>query len=215
MKVGILWDLDGTLLDTLDDLADSVNYALEQFGYPLRTRSEIRRFLGGGAKHLLAQAVPEGADAQPVGACFWNHYRVHCGDKTRPYEGIARVLEQLKDRYPMAVVSNKPDAAVKVLCAEHFPGIYARGESPECPKKPAPDMVNQTMEVLGIDACVYVGDSEVDVQTAQNVGVPCLSVLWGFRDRDEIEEAGGNRFCEDPADLPEMLEQMIRDLTAE
>ena len=213
MKVGILWDLDGTLLDTLQDLADSVNYALEQFGYPRRSLEEIRRFVGGGAKHLLAQAVPEGADAEPVGNCFWYHYEAHCQDKTCPYEGVVQVLDQLKDRYPMAVVSNKPDDAVKPLCAKHFPGIYARGERPDWPRKPAPDMVRQTMDVLGIDTCVYVGDSEVDVQTARNAGVPCLSVLWGFRDREEIEAAGGNRFCTDPAALPEMLEEMIRDLT--
>ena len=214
MKVGILWDLDGTLLDTLDDLADSVNYGLEQHGHPRRSREEIRRFVGGGAKHLLAQAAPEGADIYPVQESFWSHYSAHCQDKTKPYEGILSALERL-GKYPMAVVSNKPDAAVKPLCAQHFPGMYARGVDWDCPRKPAPDMVNQTMEILGIDICVYVGDSEVDVQTAQNAGVPCLSVLWGFRDRDEIEEAGGNRFCEDPADLPEMLEQMIRDLTAE
>ena len=214
MKIGILWDLDGTLLDTLDDLADSVNYALEQFGYPLRERDEIRRFVGGGAKHLIGQAIPEGAEIYPVQECFWNHYRVHCQDKTKPYAGILQTLTQL-EKYPMAVVSNKPDGAVKILCAEHFPGIYARGVSPECPRKPAPDMVKRTMELLGIDSCIYVGDSEVDVQTAKNAGVPCLSVLWGFRSRQEIEEAGGQNFCECVEGLVDMLETMIRHLTME
>ena len=214
MKVGILWDLDGTLLDTMEDLADAVNDALGKCGYPLRSRDEIRRFVGGGARCLLEQAVPAGADARPAQKYFWEYYSVHCRDKTKPYPGIMEALEALK-HYPMAVVSNKPDGAVKPLCAQHFPGMYARGESPECPKKPAADMVRRTMADIGVDICVYVGDSEVDVQTARNADLPCLSVLWGFRDRDEIEKAGGNRFCCDPAALPEMLEEMIRDLTAE
>lgn len=215
MKVGILWDLDGTLLDTLEDLADSVNHALEQFGYPRRSLEEIRRFVGNGARRLIALAVPEGEDPEPVFEAFHTYYDAHCRIKTRPYDGILEALDILGRKYPMAVVSNKPDSAVKTLCADYFPGLYARGERPDCPRKPAPDMVKQTMDALGIDTCVYVGDSEVDVQTARNAGVPCLSVLWGFRDREEIEAVGGNRFCTDPAELPEMLEEMIRDLTAE
>ena len=214
MKVGILWDLDGTLLDTLDDLADAVNYALGQFGYPLRTRKEIRRFVGGGAKRLIRQAVPEGADPQPVQECFWNHYAAHCQDKTAPYPGVLEVLEKLR-HYPMAVVSNKPDVAVKPLCQQHFPGIYALGERSDCPRKPAPDMVYRAMADIGVETCIYVGDSEVDVLTAKNAGVPCLSVLWGFRDRDEIREAGGERFCDQVSGLVSMLEEMIRDLTAQ
>ena len=212
MKIGILWDLDGTLLDTLQDLADSVNYALEQFGYPLRSLEEVRRFVGGGARNLIRQAAPEGADVDAVQECFWNHYSIHCQDKTQPYAGICQVLEKLS-KYPMAVVSNKPDGAVKPLCAQHFPGVYALGVSPEYPRKPAPDMVRRAMAEIGVDTCVYVGDSEVDVQTARNADVPCLSVLWGFRDREEIATAGGTHFCADPGNLPEMLEAMIRDLT--
>ena len=214
MKVGILWDLDGTLLDTMEDLADAVNHALDRCGYPVRTLEEIRSFVGGGAKCLLEQSVPEGADARPAQNFFWEYYSVHCQDKTKPYPGIPNVLDALK-HYPMAVVSNKPDDAVKPLCARHFPGIYALGERPDCPRKPAPDMVRRAMADIGVESCVYVGDSEVDVQTAKNADVPCLSVLWGFRNRDEIEAAGGNCFCNDPAALPEMLEAMIRDLTAE
>ena len=214
MKIGILWDLDGTLLDTMDDLADAVNYALGRCGYPLRSLEEIRRFVGGGAKCLLEQSVPAGADARPAQEYFWEYYSVHCQDKTRPYPGVMEVLQSLK-RYPMAVVSNKPDDAVKPLCARHFPGIYALGERTDCPRKPAPNMVKKAMADIGVESCVYVGDSEVDVLTAKNAGVPCLSVLWGFRDRGEIEKAGGNRFCTDPEGLPEELEQMIRDLTAQ
>ena len=212
MKVGILWDLDGTLLDTLDDLMDGVNYALNQFGYPLRTLEEIRRFVGNGAKNLIDRAVPEGEDPRPVLECFQTYYAAHCQIKTRPYEGIATALEQLKG-YPMAVVSNKPDGAVKTLCAQYFPGLYARGERPDCPRKPAPDMILRTLEDLGVDVCIYVGDSEVDVVTAKNAGVPCLSVLWGFRDRPEIEKAGGKYFCAYVDLLAETLEAMIRDLT--
>ena len=214
MKVGILWDLDGTLLDTMEDLADAVNYALARCGYPTRSGEEIRSFVGGGAKCLLEQSVPEGADARPAQNFFWEYYSVHCQDKTKPYPGILKVLDALK-HYPMAVVSNKPDDAVKPLCAKHFPGIYALGERPDCPRKPAPDMVRRAMADIGVETCVYVGDSEVDVLTAKNADVPCLSVLWGFRNRDEIEAAGGNCFCNDPAVLSEMLEAMIRDLTAE
>ena len=214
MKVGILWDLDGTLLDTMEDLADAVNYALARCGYPMRSGEEIRSFVGGGAKCLLEQSVPEGADARPAQNFFWEYYSVHCQDKTKPYPGVLKVLDALK-HYPMAVVSNKPDDAVKPLCAKHFPGIYALGERPDCPRKPAPDMVRRAMADIGVESCIYVGDSEVDVQTAKNADVPCLSVLWGFRNRDEIEAAGGNCFCNDPAALPEMLEAMIRDLTAE
>ena len=214
MKVGILWDLDGTLLDTLDDLADSVNYALNQYGYPQRTREEIRHFVGNGARWLMALAVPAGENEQQVFDCFRKHYAEHCQDKTCPYAGIQPVLAELGEKYPMAIVSNKPDFAVKQLCQEHFPGLYARGETSDCPRKPAPDMVLKTMAEMGVETCIYVGDSEVDVQTAKNAGVPCLSVLWGFRDRDEIEKVGGIHFCDNVAELPRILDEMIRDLTA-
>ncbi len=214
MKIGILWDLDGTLLDTLEDLADGVNYALTQFGYPERTLEEVRRFVGNGAFNLIRQAVPEGADAASVLDVFHTYYNAHCQIKTKPYAGILEILAELGQKYPMAVVSNKPDSAVKPLCVQYFPGLYARGESTDCPRKPAPDMVFKAMTDIGVEKCVYVGDSEVDVLTAQNAGVPCLSVLWGFRDRKGIEEAGGTHFCDAVADLPRILDAMIRDLTA-
>ena len=214
MKIGILWDLDGTLLNTLEDLADGVNYALREFGYPERTLEEVRRFVGNGAFNLIRQAVPEGVDPAPVFDVFKVYYNAHCQIKTRPYAGILEALAVLGEKYPMAVVSNKPDSAVKPLCEQYFPGLYARGESTDCPRKPAPDMVFKAMADIGVEKCIYVGDSEVDVLTAKNAGVPCLSVLWGFRDREEIREAGGNHFCDNVADLRRMLEEMIRDLTA-
>ena len=209
MKTGILWDLDGTLLDTLEDLKDSVNFSLRQFGYPERTEDEVRRFVGNGIGRLIARAVPEGVDAKAVLDVFLPYYSSHCRIKTKPYVGIPEVLEELGKKYPMAVVSNKADAAVKTLCAQCFPGLYARGESADCPRKPAPDMVFKAMEDIGVDRCIYVGDSEVDVQTAKNAGVPCLSVLWGFRDRETIEAAGGIHFCGTVAELTEKLEELI------
>ena len=209
MKTGILFDLDGTLLDTLADLHDSTNQVLTALGYPERTLDEVRRFVGNGARRLMDQAVPEGVDAQEAFEAFQRWYPNHCQIKTRAYEGIPEALEILKEKYPIAIVSNKPDKAVKVLCADYFPGIYARGESTDCPRKPAPDMVFKAMKELGVESCVYVGDSEVDVITAKNAGVPCLSVLWGFRDRADMEEVGGRHFCENPADLAKKLEEMI------
>lgn len=212
MKTGILFDLDGTLLNTLEDLLDATNYALELCDYPRRTLSELRRFVGNGAENQIRMSLPEGAspeEVQRVLKIYKPYYTEHCQVKTRPYDGILEALAVLKEKYPIAVVSNKPDAAVKALCAELFPGIFALGEAPDCPRKPAPDMVFKACRAIGADTCVYVGDSEVDVRTAKNAGVPCLSVLWGFRDREEIEAAGGEHFCEKPIDLIEKIEEII------
>lgn len=208
---GILFDLDGTLLNTLDDLMDAVNHTMEVFGYPRHSREEVRRFVGNGAGQLLRLSVPQGQDWQEPLAAFQSYYREHCQIKTAPYSGIMEALYALK-KHPMAIVSNKPDAAVKKLCAQYFPGIYAQGEHPGCPRKPSPDMVRIAMEHIGVDRCIYVGDSEVDVLTAHNAAVPCLSVLWGFRDRAEIQAAGESRFCETPAQMPAMLEEMMKEL---
>ena len=204
--IGILFDLDGTLLDTLDDLHDGVNYALETLGYPLRSREEVRLFVGNGARRLMELAVPKGADVEEAFRVFKTYYDAHCQIKTKPYDGIPEVLEGLKGKYPMAIVSNKPDSAVKSLCADYFPGIYALGEAPDCPRKPAPDMVYKAMGQIGVDSCVDVGDSEVDVLTAKNANVPCLSVLWGFRNREDMDNIF---FCEEVSALADMLEEMI------
>lgn len=213
MKTGILWDLDGTLLDTLGDLLDATNYALEIHGYPPRTLPELRRFVGNGAANQIRLALGEGNEAavDRVLATYKPWYTAHCQNKTRPYDGIPEVLAQLGEIYPMAIVSNKPDAAVKELCARYFPGIYALGETPDCPRKPAPDMVYKAMAAIGAEKCIYVGDSEVDVLTANNAGVACLSVLWGFRDREDILAAGGKHFCEKPEALPAAIEALVRD----
>lgn len=208
---GILFDLDGTLLNTLDDLMDAVNHTMEVFGYPRHSREEVRRFVGNGAGQLLRLSVPQGRDWQAPLEEFQRFYKAHCQIKTAPYPGIPEALAAL-GKFPIAIVSNKPDAAVKKLCAQYFPGIYAQGEHPGCPRKPSPDMVRIAMEHIGVDRCIYVGDSEVDVLTAHNAAVPCLSVLWGFRDRAEIQAAGESRFCETPAQMPAMLEEMMKEL---
>lgn len=209
MKTGVLFDLDGTLLDTLEDLRDAANYALGVYGYPGRRLEEIRRFVGSGAEALIRRCLPSAAgeeEARKVLAAFRPYYAAHCRVKTKPYDGIPEALRLLSAEYPVAIVSNKPDSAVKPLCAAFFPGVFALGERPGCPRKPAPDMLFQAMEAIGADGCVYVGDSEVDVLTAKNAGVPCLSVLWGFRQRADMEAVGGWRFCEKPQDLMKEIE---------
>ena len=207
---GILFDLDGTLLDTLEDLLDATNYALKVHGYPKRTLPELRRFVGNGAYNQMRLSVPEGTapeKIQEVLDTYKPYYTAHCQNKTRPYEGIPEALAVLKEKYPLAIVSNKPDAAVKALCADYFPGLYALGEASDCPRKPAADMVFKAMQAIGVDSCIYVGDSEVDVLTAKNAGVPCVAVTWGFRDKEAL--IGADRFCDDTKNLAETIETMI------
>lgn len=214
MSVGILFDLDGTLLDTLEDLWNATNHTLRQYGCPERTKEEVRRFVGNGARELIRLALPGSAndpDVDEVLASYQTHYRKVCDEgATRPYEGVAEALEQVKREYPVAIVSNKPDAAVKKLCRGFFGQVYALGETEDCPRKPAPDMVFKAMKELGVDTCVYVGDSEVDVATAKNAGVPCLCVLWGFRDEEDLKKAGAEHFCSDPKDLAAMLYELAQ-----
>ena len=213
-KMAILFDLDGTLLDTLEDLTDSTNYVMEQLGFPKRTLAEIREFIGNGAKKLFHQAVPEGTpmeQEQEAVRIFQSYYRDHCQIKTKPYPGILAVLRELQEAgYPVGIVSNKPDYALQELAKHHFPGIYARGEAPECPRKPAPDMIFAAAKALDREPgeCIYVGDSDVDVFAARNAGMECLSVLWGFRDEPEIREAGGRHFCAEPSQIPEKVKEL-------
>ena len=209
MTTAVLFDLDGTLLDTLGDLHLAVNHVLKSFGYPGRTIEEVRRFVGNGAGRLIHLAVPEGAEEAPVLAAFQAYYADHCNELTKPYDGILEALTVLGQQYPLAVVSNKPDAAVKELAKIYFPNLYARGESVDCPRKPAPDMVYKAMEALNAQRCVYIGDSDVDILTAKNASVPCLSVTWGFRDEAELRAAGGTQFCHRPQDLPAMIHAIL------
>ena len=206
---GILFDLDGTLLNTLEDLLDATNYALAVHGYPPRTLPELRRFVGNGAYNQMRLSVPEGTapeEIQRVLDTYKPYYTAHCQNQTRPYAGIPEALALLKGKYPLAIVSNKPDAAVKALCADYFPDIYALGEAADCPRKPAPDMVFKAMKAIGVDCCIYVGDSEVDVLTAKNAGVSCVAVTWGFRDKKDL--AGADAFCEDPRKLIRTIDTM-------
>ncbi len=211
MKTAIIFDLDGTLLDTLGDLRNATNAVLTQFGYPERTIEEVRRFVGNGAERLIRLAVPEGEQEKvpQVLAAFQSYYAAHCDILTKPYEGVPEMLNKLDEKYPLAVVSNKPDRAVGALAKIYFPGLYARGESTDCPRKPAPDMVFKAMEALKADRCIYVGDSEVDVLTAKNAQVPCLSVTWGFRDVKTLEEAGAKYFCHRAEDMMECIENIL------
>ena len=209
----ILFDLDGTLLNTLEDLTDATNAALEHFGCPSRTLEEVRQFVGNGAERLIRLALPGKADDPDVAevlAWYKAYYAAHSQIKTRPYDGILEALAEVKKEFPVAVVSNKPDEATKLLCAQYFGEVYALGESSRCPRKPAPDMVHQAMAAIGADRCIYVGDSEVDVLTAKNAGVPCLSVLWGFRDQKMLQENGATHFCKYPGDLVNCLKAMVK-----
>lgn len=211
MKIGIIWDLDGTLLNSLEDLTDAVNYTMEQFGCPVRSLQEVRAFLGNGVRNLVAKSLPENRQEvlEEALEVFRVYYNAHSKIKTCPYPGIPEALEKLGAEYPMAIASNKPDSAVKPLCREFFGNVYALGELAECPRKPAPDMVYRAMEAIGVEKCVYVGDSEVDILTSANAKVPCLSVLWGFRDRDVLESAGGKYFCGNPKDLYSCIQNII------
>ena len=209
---GLLFDLDGTLLNTLEDLKDATNYALSHFGYPEKSLEEIRKAVGNGAANQIRKSLPEGTSeetVQKILVFYKDYYASHCQIKTAPYEGILTAVELLRKKYPVAIVSNKPDPAVKTLCARYFGDLYALGESTACPRKPAPDMVYQGMKAIGARDCIYIGDSEVDILTAENAGVPCLSVLWGFRDREQLEEEGGSWFCSRPEDLPETIAKMM------
>ncbi len=205
----VIFDLDGTLLDTLTDLANSVNLALTQNGYPARTTEEVRRFVGNGIAKLVERALPEGTanpDYDKVLADTRALYAAKCRENTAPYSGITALIRTLHDRgIRLAVVSNKPDAQVKSLCAEHFCSkiAVAIGQQEGVRLKPAPDSLLHAMKLLGCspDETVYVGDSDVDIQTAANAGIPCISVLWGFRDYDLLKEAGGRVFVESPAEI--------------
>ena len=209
----VIFDLDGTLLDTLEDLADAVNYALREKGMPGRTLAEIRRFVGNGVRSLLELSVPEGtADPmlEEVLALFRSHYAVHCNDKTCAYEGVLPLLRELAaEGYALAIVSNKPDFAVKELAEIYFGGIIpvAIGEREGVTKKPAPDTVREALRELGMPAetAVYVGDSEVDIRTAENAGLPCITVLWGFRDEAFLREQGAVRFAGTPEEVRQYL----------
>ena len=206
----VIFDLDGTLLDTLQDLHNSVNAALTAYGLPCRTIDEVRRFVGNGIAMLIERAigVKNHPDFEGVLTTFKAHYGAHCKDETKPYDGILQLLKALQTAgVKTAVVSNKADFAVKLLAEEYFSGLLldAVGENEEAGvrKKPAPDSLFAVMEKLGAEKSdvVYVGDSEVDIQTAKNAGVACISVTWGFKDREFLLKNGAEILADTPSEI--------------
>jgi phosphoglycolate phosphatase len=208
MKKAIIFDLDGTLLNTLDDLADSVNVTLEYMNFPRRTLEEIRRFVGNGMRQLINHAVPSGipeAKIEDAFDYFCRYYFAHCNEKTAPYDGIMQMLEEaVKQNYKLAVVSNKRDEAVKELCRQYFDMIeVVFGDKPGIKRKPAPDGVEYVLKQLDCEKseAIYVGDSEVDILTARNAGVDCISVTWGFRTERELLNNGADVLVSQPSEL--------------
>ena len=215
-KTTVVFDLDGTLLDTLQDLANAVNYALEQQGMPKRTLEEVRQFVGNGVRLLMIRAVPDG-ESNPLFeetfALFKEYYGEHCNDNTKPYAGVVELIETLKEKgYAVAIVSNKIDFAVKELNDLYFKGIVpvAIGEKEGIRKKPAPDTVFQAMRELNVkpENCIYIGDSEVDIQTAANAGIPCISVNWGFKSTEFLKENGAAQIVSTPTELVNAISDM-------
>ena len=208
----VIFDLDGTLLNTLDDLKNAVNAALEKRGYAPRTQEEVRLFVGNGVAKLIERAVPEGTSAEEAAAIladFREYYNAHLNVETHPYAGIAALLGKLRAAgVKVGVNSNKYDAAVQLLMGDHFPGLFdmAVGESATVPKKPSPIGVETLLKALGADAesAVYVGDSGVDEQTAKNAGLPFIWVSWGFRKAEEMPELP-EHYAKDAAQLEGML----------
>lgn len=204
-----IFDLDGTILNTLADLADSTNYALQKNGLPGRSVEQVRLFVGNGIRKLIERAVPEGSDEaliQRVHEDFTEHYKVHCADKTRPYEGIMELLRALRAAgLKTAVVSNKADYGVQALCEDYFPGLFdfAVGERTGIRRKPNPDSVLEVLKKLSATQAeaIYIGDSDVDIETAKNAGLACISVTWGFRDREFLQRHGAVTFAERPEDV--------------
>lgn len=205
----IIFDLDGTLLNTLDDLRDSLNDILVQKGYAARSLEEVRRFVGNGVRNLVRLSVPEHCTEEEVTLCleeFKEHYKNNMQNKTRPYNGIMELLLDLnRFNYKLAIVSNKYDNAVKSLAKTYFGNLFpvAIGETTEIKRKPAPDSIFEVVRELGSDLhnTVLVGDSETDVQTAKNAGIPCIGVTWGFRSREVLKSAGVDYLIDTPKEL--------------
>lgn len=208
-----IFDMDGTILDTLQDLTDSTNAALRMNGYSTRTIDEVRSFVGNGIHRLIELAVPAGSgtDAvEQVYADFLPYYQQHCADQTKPYDGIEALIRNLRAKgCKTAVVSNKADSAVQELCTQYFDGLfdYAVGERTGIAKKPAPDSVSEVLRRLGFETedAVYIGDSEVDLATAKNAGMDCISVTWGFRSAAFLKEQGAAVLIQKPEEAESLI----------
>ena len=209
----VLFDMDGTVLDTLDDLADSVNRSLREFGLPEVSRFQVGQSLGNGAKYLIRHCLPEGSDealCEQVLSFYKPWYDAHCLIKTKPYDGILQLMETLRaDGVSQAIISNKPDSAVQELAEAFFPGLMdvVIGESPAVKRKPSPDTVLAAASQMGLMAsdCVYIGDTEVDLKTARNAGMDCIPVSWGFRTEEQLRAAGAEEIIRSPEELKKKL----------
>jgi phosphoglycolate phosphatase len=214
----LIFDLDGTLLNTLDDLADSTNFALSKFGYPKKTTDEIKSYVGNGVAKLIERAIPDGKNNPNLEYClttFKKHYSINKYNKTAPYNNIINLLTELKENnYKIAVVSNKFDLAVKELCEKYFPNLIdiaiGENEANGIKKKPAPDTVNLALEKLNItpEKAIYVGDSDVDILTAQNSNMPCISVTWGFRNKEFLIKNNAQIIVNKPEEIIEHIKTL-------
>ena len=209
----VIFDLDGTLLNTLEDLKNSTNYALSQFGFPTHSTEDIRKFVGNGVKKLIERAVPKNCDTKITAKCleiFKEHYSKNMYNNTKPYNSIIEILKELRNNgAKIAVVSNKFDSAVKKLCSIYFGNLIdvAIGQSENIPPKPLPNGVFKAIELLNTEksSVIYIGDSEVDVATAKNVNIPCIGVTWGFRDEQDL--AGANFIINKPSELIDIIKK--------
>ncbi|MGN0233712.1 MAG: HAD family hydrolase [Bacteroidaceae bacterium] len=213
MYKALIFDLDGTLTDSLKDLWLSVNHSLRTMGWPERTSDEVRTFVGNGVHLLIERSVPQGTRPEELEQCFQlfrSHYVEHCMDHTAPYPGIPEMLSELnKDGYRMAIVSNKLQAGVNMMYNRHYASLVhvAIGEHDGVCRKPAPDMIFEALTQLKVkkEECIYLGDSDIDIRTAQAAGLPCISVLWGFRDKKFLLAHGATTLAEHPSDILDII----------
>jgi len=209
----VIFDLDGTLLYTLEDLKDSTNFAIAKYNYAPITLEQTKDFVGNGIKKLIARAIPNGEKNINFEEClktFKNHYSQNMYTKTRPYDGILKFLEEIKAiDIKTAVVSNKFDSAAKQLCEKYFGNLidFVIGQSETIPQKPSPESVFEVIKYFGSNAqnCIYVGDSEVDIQTAKNANIPCISVSWGYRSKDLLKKEGAGIIVDKPEEILALL----------
>ncbi|MDY5703887.1 MAG: HAD family hydrolase [Lachnospiraceae bacterium] len=209
----VIFDMDGTILDTLDDLHHAMNHILEQYQMPVITRDQARRYVGNGIRKLIARAVPEGTSDETIDAMFADflpYYNAHCREETKAYDGIVDLLTELKKRgYHIAVVSNKADTAVGILAEDYFPGLFeiTVGERPGVKRKPAPDSVNEVLRILGIESkdAIYVGDSDVDMDTAKNANMDAIGVDWGFRGEEFLRNHGASTIVYKPEEILDLV----------
>ena len=208
-----IFDLDGTILNTLEDLCSSVNYALCEKNFPERTLLEIKSFVGNGIMKLIKRSAPASLseeEIQEIHKIFRAYYSEHCKDKTAPYDNIVEVIQELRNAgMKTAVISNKIDSAVKTLCQEYFPNLFdvVTGEIQGRSRKPAPDAVHAVLQTLHCtpEQAIYIGDSEVDIQTAKNSGLSCISVAWGFRSKEFLKQNGAETIISEPFALLNLL----------